>query len=316
MRAAAFALVLALAAPATALQSPPHSSGVPPLSGRVVDLADILDPAAEAALTALLAAHEDSTSNQVVVLTIRSLEGEVLEQYATRVFRAWGLGQADRDNGALLLVAVEDRELRIEVGYGLEGDLTDATSGSIIRNEIVPRFREDDYQGGVLAGVSAVLGAIDGTYSPSDEADDVSMFFLGLFALGWLFLGGARTLGTGGVGWRGDLLAGLFGAATGSLLGFGVFQATDSLGWIPGLVLVAIVGMVLVNRWLEEHPVWGPKRRHQRAKLAAFRRARKRGASSVVVDGRSYSVPTGSSSDGGFSGGGGSSGGGGASGSW
>ena len=131
-----------------------HALDVPRLAGRVVDLGGVLDDATEAALTARLAAHEDSTSNQIVVLTIPSLDGEVLEAYATRVFRVWGLGQADRDNGVLLLVAVADRELRIEVGYGLEGALTDATAGSIIRNEIVPRFRDGDFDGGVLAFVA------------------------------------------------------------------------------------------------------------------------------------------------------------------
>ena len=132
MRAGAALRALALLA---ATASGAHALEVPPLTGRVVDRADVLSPATEAALTARLAAHEDSTSNQVVVLTVPSLDGEVLEPYATRVFRTWGLGQAAADNGVLLLVAVDDRQLRIEVGYGLEGDLTDALSGQIIRRE-------------------------------------------------------------------------------------------------------------------------------------------------------------------------------------
>lgn len=84
--------------------------------------------------------------------------------YATHVFRTWGLGQADRDNGVLLLIARDDRTLRIEVGYGVEGDLTDARSGAIIRSEIVPRFRAGNFDGGVLAGVEAIVTSIAGTY--------------------------------------------------------------------------------------------------------------------------------------------------------
>ena len=137
---------------------------VPRLTGRVVDRADLLSPSTEATVTERLAAHEDSTGNQIAVLTIPSLEGAVLEPYATRVFRAWGLGEADRDNGVLLLVARDDREVRIEVGYGLEGALTDATADAIIRHEIVPRFRDEDFNGGVLAATDAMLAAVAGEY--------------------------------------------------------------------------------------------------------------------------------------------------------
>lgn len=294
-----------------------HALDVPRLAGRVVDLGGVLDDATEAALTARLAAHEDSTSNQIVVLTIPSLDGEVLEAYATRVFRVWGLGQADRDNGVLLLVAVADRELRIEVGYGLEGALTDATAGSIIRNEIVPRFRDGDFDGGVLAGVDAILRAVDGEYEAAADggAESVSIAFV----FGFMILVGGvlPMLRAGDAGTAGDAKAAAIGMLTGTVLGFLTWRLT---GWWLAAILVPVAFAFLLiglNRWLEAHPTWGPRRRHIRKKHQAFARARRRGASTVVVDGRSYTVPTASSSSGGgFSGGGGSSGGGGASGGW
>lgn len=318
MRAAALLTALFLAAPsASALD-------VPPLTGRVVDLADVLAPATEAALAAQLAAHEDSTSNQVVVLTIPSLEGEVLEPYATRVFRTWGLGQADRDNGVLLLVAVADRELRIEVGYGLEGALTDATAGSIIRGEIVPRFRDGDFDAGVVAGVQAILGAIDGSYAPRplagmSDSDKGELFALGLMALIFAptFLVPAVLHGFTWERIRVQTITG--GLLLVFMFGVPLYAATRSV-WLAAAITVGAVLLLLglgvaADRLLEAHPRSRAWRAHWQRKQAAFKRARARGASSVVVDGRSYSVPTASSS-GGYSGGGGSSGGGGASGSW
>ncbi|PAP77293.1 hypothetical protein BSZ37_13040 [Rubrivirga marina] len=318
MRAGGLLAVLLLAVPGAA------ALDVPPLTGRVVDLADVLDPATEAALVARLAAHEDSTSNQVVVLTIPSLEGEILEPYATRVFRTWELGQADRDNGILLLVAVADRELRIEVGYGLEGSLTDATSGSIIRAEIVPRFRDGDFDAGVVAGVDAILGAIDGSYAPRPLA--------GLRDGQWkeLILFGGMTLLFApfflvpavlhGFTWETARVQTITGSVfVLFMLGMPLFVATDSalltLSISIGVLLVLLLLCFLADRILEANPKLRAWREHWQKKQAAFKRARSRGATTVVVDGRPYSVPT-SSSSGGFSGGGGSSGGGGASGSW
>ncbi|WP_412063279.1 TPM domain-containing protein [Rubrivirga sp. IMCC45206] len=315
MRAAALVLAL-LAAPTVGAQP-----AVPPLTGRVVDLADVVSPSTEAALTARLAAHEDSTGNQIAVLTVPSLEGAVLEQYATEVFRTWGLGQAARNNGVLLLVAVGDRELRIEVGYGLEGALTDATAGSIIRNDITPRFRDGDFDAGILAGVDAILAAIDGEYVASDGPEDMDAgerLLIGLLLLVVPFAATSTPILTvGGTGLKGDAGAGCLGLVGGLFGGVGLMLLTY---WGYAFLVVALLApllLIVLNRWLERHPTWGPKRRHNRAKQAAFKKARKRGATTVVVDGRSYSVPVASSSSGGgFSGGGGSSGGGGASGSW
>ena len=314
MRRAAL-LAVALAAPALA-----QGLEVPPLTGRVVDRADVLGASAEAALAARLEAHEDSTSNQVVVLTVPSLEGEVLEPYATRVFRTWGLGQAGQDNGVLLLVAIADRELRIEVGYGLEGSLTDAAAGAIIRSEIVPRFREGDFEGGVLAGVEAILGRLDGTVAPPRLAsgDPGAPTHLGVLVILSLVLVPIAVL-QGVMNGPGSPQAVLRGLLLAALAFVPLLLAFPRVGWPAvaafALLVALVVGLVVgLDRWVGGHPRWGPWREHWRRKQAAFRSARRRGASTVVVDGRSYSVPT--SSGGGYSGGGGSSGGGGASGSW
>src|SRR5690606_36516229 len=132
-----------------------------PLTGRVMDHAGILAGATEGSLEALLAAHEAATTNQVAVLTVPSLGGGTVEGVANGVVNTWGLGQAGRDHGVLLLVARDGRELRIEVGYGLEGALTDAEAGRIIRGVIVPRFRDGDFDGGVTAGVVEILAELD-----------------------------------------------------------------------------------------------------------------------------------------------------------
>lgn len=142
---------------------------VPPLTGRVVDRAHVLPTATVESLTARLAAHEAQSSNQAAVLIIPSLEGDSLAEFSHRVATTWKLGQKDRDNGVLLLVTIGERKVRIEVGYGLEGVLTDARSAQIIRNEIVPRFRAGDMPGGVTEGVNAILMTIEGTYQASER---------------------------------------------------------------------------------------------------------------------------------------------------
>lgn len=162
-----FALACVLA---SALPSLSFALDVPPLTGRVVDLAHVLQPNTVESLTARLKAHEETTSNQVTVLVLPSLEGEPLESYSHHVATTWKLGQKGTDNGVLLLVAMKERKIRIEVGYGLEGALTDARSAQIIRGEIVPRFRAGDAAGGVAAGVDAILKTIEGTYQVSDKS--------------------------------------------------------------------------------------------------------------------------------------------------
>lgn len=134
----------------------------PALTGRVVDAAGIIDATNEAAITEKLAAFEKTSSDQVVVATIPSLEGAPLEDYANRLFRHWKLGQAQEDNGVLLLVPVDDRKVRIEVGYGLEGTLTDALSSLIIRDAMIPEFRAGNYGQGISKGVDDIVTVLGG----------------------------------------------------------------------------------------------------------------------------------------------------------
>jgi len=143
---------------------------VPEHGGRWVhDQANVLSSSAIAELEQMLKAERDSTSNQIAVLIIPSLQGESIEEYALRVaHKEWKLGQADKDNGVLLLIALQDREMRIEAGYGLEGVLTDALSSRINRNEIAPFFRQGDYDSGVKAGVTAIIQSIKGEYKNDD----------------------------------------------------------------------------------------------------------------------------------------------------
>ncbi|MGC3973987.1 MAG: TPM domain-containing protein [Nitrospira sp.] len=142
---------------------------MPPLSGRVVDLAHVLPPATTAQLSETLQAHESKTSNQVAVLIVPSLEDESLFDFSHRVATTWKLGAKGTDNGVLLLIAIKERKIRLEVGYGLEGVLTDARSAQIIRNEIAPKFRAGDVPSGVTAGVLAVLHTIEGSYQAPEQ---------------------------------------------------------------------------------------------------------------------------------------------------
>ena len=167
---------------------------IPPLAGkRVHDEAQILSPQTVQQLEQQLKLYEDSTSNQIAILIINSLEGEVLEDYSLRVaHNEWKLGQAKNDNGVLLLIAVEDRKMRIEVGYGLEGVLTDATCNQIIRNEMAPNFRRGDYDAGVILAINAMVRAIGGEYvaddtsGSSDTMTGKEKIFVGLFVFGIL----------------------------------------------------------------------------------------------------------------------------------
>ena len=140
----------------------PATAEFPALSSRVVDDADVLDASTRAALRAKLAAHEVGTSNQVVVATVKSLHGNSIEDYANRLFRHWRLGQRGRNNGVLLLHAPTERKIRIEVGYGLEGTLTDAIAKTIIQNSITPRFKANDFAGGMTRGVDDIIKVLSG----------------------------------------------------------------------------------------------------------------------------------------------------------
>lgn len=184
----------------------------PPLSGRVVDQAGILTAQTRQQLTQMLEAHEQASSNQVVVVTLKSLQGYAIDDYGYQLGRHWGIGQKGRDNGALLIVAPNERKVRIEVGYGLEGDLTDARANRIIQTVILPRFRTGDFEAGILAGTQALLASIEGSYEPlpdkqrqKDLPGHLFSLFVFLTILGEMF--GGRRSG------RGRLLsAGLLGS--------------------------------------------------------------------------------------------------------
>ena len=193
----------------------------PELSGRVVDQADILDPATEHALTARLAAHEKAGGNQVVVATVESLGGQAIEEYGYQLGRAWGIGQAGEDNGVLLIVAPNERKVRIEVGYGLEGDLPDVIASNIVQTKILPAFWEQDFGGGVTAGVTAIVAALGGEYVFEQRAQPrqrrsspfviiVQIMFVLLIVFSMIGRRGRRRGGLGGF---------IAGAAIGSMLG-------------------------------------------------------------------------------------------------
>ncbi len=132
----------------------------PALSGRVVDDANILSASTKNELDAMLAQHEKTSGEQVVIATLDSLQGHSIEDYGYQLGRNWGIGQKGKDNGAILIVAPNERKVRIEVGYGLEGQLTDATSRVIIESYITPQFRKGDFNAGVLAGTAGILRAL------------------------------------------------------------------------------------------------------------------------------------------------------------
>jgi uncharacterized protein len=135
---------------------------IPYLTGRVNDNAQILSEEIKTVLSEALKAHEEKTTNQVVVLTLQTLGGENVEDFAFRVFNDWQLGQKDKDNGILIMVVPNDRKMRIEVGYGLESEMTDLLAGKIIRDIMTPRFRDGDFNGGITEGTMAVLAALEG----------------------------------------------------------------------------------------------------------------------------------------------------------
>jgi len=220
---------------------------VPPSKGYVNDHANVLSEREKVGLESILSRFEAETTNQVVLLVIASLEGDSLEDFSIRVAESWKPGQKDRDNGVIFLVAVEDRKARIEVGYGLEGALTDAQSGQILRNLVFPAFRQGAYSSGIQAGVVGILQAIQGEF-PSQAARQMAptrqartkasglllplLFFLLMFSRGGRFfllgglLGGMWGGRGGGMG-RGGLGGG-FGGFSGGGGGFGGGGASGS----------------------------------------------------------------------------------------
>ena len=158
-------LPLLLAFLAVAPRAPaPVELAVPKNDGWVTDLAGMLTPAQERELETLMESYKQGTTHEIALLTIPSLEGDDLEGFALRVGRAWGIGGKEKNNGALLLVSKADRKIRIEVGRGLEGNLTDSISGRIIRDVIAPEFKQGRFAAGLKAGIIAIHEAIGGNY--------------------------------------------------------------------------------------------------------------------------------------------------------
>lgn len=227
---AALCLMLMALWSATAMAAPEF----PVLTGRVVDQANLLSPEQEADLTSKLQGLENATSDQLVVVTLDSLQGYEIEEYGYQLGRHWAIGQDGttanaqgqklKDNGVLLIVAPNERKVRIEVGYGLEPVLTDAMSGLIIQQAIVPAFRNGDYPGGIIAGTDAILEqlsidrgvAIQKAQAAAQQSAPAQkmpiwvvilvILFVILFARGWLpffILDALFRGGGGGGGWSG-----------------------------------------------------------------------------------------------------------------
>jgi len=191
-----------------------HALTFPQLSGRVVDDAGILDPATVQTLTDRLAAAEARTGNQIVVVTLKSLQETSIADFGVQLGRAWGIGSKDKNNGALLIVVPSEKKVRIEVGYGLEGSLTDAVTKLIIQNAIVPRFRAGDFPGGILRGVDDIVQVVSGDADEfkrqaaqrPDSGPEINVVTIVIFLIVIFFLmrtlrssgGGALARGRGG----------------------------------------------------------------------------------------------------------------------
>lgn len=275
---------------------------VPALKARITDLAGVLTAEQAASLEEKLRQFEASDSTQIAVLIIPSLEGEVLEDFSERVATAWRLGQKGRDNGALLLIAMRERKLRIEAGYGLEPTLTDFRSRQIIQNNILPEFRRQQYYEGIDAGITAIMQTVRGEYQAPPQSENSQrrngggrvrldwLVFL-LFPLLWL-------LSTTGK-WGGGILGGAAGMYLMHMLGLAL--STMFFGGLAGVIAGVFVGSLV------------------KAASQSSGGGRRGGFGGPFIPGGFGGGGFGSGGGGGFggfSGGGGSFGGGGASGSW
>jgi len=291
---------------------------IPYLTGRVTDNAQILSPETRQSLTETLKEHEDRTTNQIAVLTVPTLDGENIEEYAVRVFDAWKLGQKGKDNGILIIVVPDDHRMRIEVGYGLEPILTDGMAGEIIRTVITPKFKNNDYDGGITDGARAVITVLEGGTLPamagesgkSGGLDDLHIqgpdlgimerILIGAFIFGIIGLFTAMGILTPGVGWFLYFFLIPFWA-TFPIIVLGTRGAFACL-------VTYVIGFPIAKLFIKKTK-W-----YKKAKKDLCKKGRASiGGFSFSSGGSGHSWSSGGSS---FSGGGGSSGGGGASGSW
>lgn len=282
---------------ASVKETPSKEGSKPPaLTGRVVDQAGILSPAVKAELETALAAHENNTTNQVVVVTLESLNGANIEEYSLELGRRWGIGQKGKDNGVLLVVAPNDKQIRIEVGYGLEGILTDALSGNIINYYIIPEFKKGDIQNGIKIGTQKIIALLEGDESAKKEIEaqaDYEPLEAAALMTGIIILIASGFFG---------ILATRIGL---SLLLSGIISLFVNLGFeISDLAgrFAVVLGLFALFFYLTRNMKAGGKG--------------SRGSDYSGSSSSSSSGGGGRSSGGGFSGGGGSFGGGGASGRW
>ena len=305
-KAAAFVLALLLCWASAAMAE----VAVPPLTGRVVDLTGTLSSDFIGQQSARLKDLERRKGSQVAVLIVPTTQPETIEQYSIRVADAWKIGRRKIDDGALLVVAKNDHKLRIEVGYGLEGALTDVTARRIIDEVIVPRFKQGDFDGGVAAGLTHIMSVIEGeplpVPSPEATHDGIDAGLLGVIFSPFGLLAYAAIAA---------MMRSLLGRLLGSTATAGVI---GGLAWLllGSLVVSGILGVAAFFVTLFADSILA-------ASLEAGRNSRRGGryggGSSGWSGGGGGGWSSGSSSsdsDSGFSGGGGSFGGGGASGSW
>ncbi len=209
-------------------------AAIPQSAGYVTDEAGLLTPEQIASLNRLLSEYEQRTTNQIVVLTVKSLDGRDIESYSIAVAESWKAGQKHKDNGAILIVAPNERQVRIEVGYGLEGVLTDAKSAQIIRNILAPRFREKDYYAGIAAAVSAMEAVIGEEFSADQKSwEPVQSFFPIIVML--LFLAGLVGL----IHWTAGAITGAFLAG-----GLKALAGLSVIGLIPAVLVGLLLGAV------------------------------------------------------------------------
>lgn len=194
----------------------------------ISDFGEVLSDGQETTINDQLSAYDKQTTNQIFVATVKNLDGDYIENYAVKLFEEWGIGSAENDNGVLLLVSVEDREIKIEVGYGLEPYLVDAQAGRIIRDDIAPQFKEGKYFEGISNGVNSIIKSVGDTPYNAEDANSkrnsmsksLNIDFNWFFVIPLFIIVLAKILGKSKSWWGGGILGGVFGAVIGIIYGF------------------------------------------------------------------------------------------------